>query len=106
MSSACLYILFFFLPEAKYEEKEINTPPLSYFCEHSTSLFSDIDEILLYERNIVEAFHLIFSSILDCVGTLVRSLLLTMQSFSKRSESSFRMTLVMITRSGTPLDAM
>ena len=63
---------------SKYEEKEINTPPLSYFCEHSTSLFSDMDEILLYERNIVEALRWNFGAItvahyaelLEAIGVL------------------------------------
>ena len=41
---------------AKYEEKEANTPSFSFFCDQSYSLFKDVDEIALFEKNVLEAF--------------------------------------------------
>ena len=43
---------------AKYEEKEANTPSFSFFCDKSYSLFKDVDEITLFEKNVLEAFNL------------------------------------------------
>lgn len=40
---------------AKYEEKEANTPSFSFFCDQSYSLFKDVDEIALFEKNALEA---------------------------------------------------
>ncbi|CBK24111.2 uncharacterized protein [Blastocystis hominis] len=48
---------------SKYEEKEINTPPFSYFCEHSTSLFKDMKEMILYEQSIIKALRWDFGAI-------------------------------------------
>ena len=39
---------------------EVNTPPFSYFCEHSTSLFQDMKEMLLYEQSIIKAYFSLF----------------------------------------------
>ncbi|KAM7453919.1 hypothetical protein BLSTO_05329 [Blastocystis sp. subtype 1] len=43
------------LVAAKYEEKEVNTPSFSFFCNQSYSLFKTVEEISLFEINVVEA---------------------------------------------------
>lgn len=47
-----------FLLIAKYEERESNVPSFSFFCESSNSLFSSIDEISVYERDVLQAYVL------------------------------------------------
>lgn len=86
---------------AKYEEKEINTPPFSYFCEHSTSLFKDMKEMILYEQSIIKAYSFYSLSSPAFAGTSVPSLSLITPNSSNRSEYYSKVTLTAGIRSVT-----
>lgn len=53
----------------KLEECEINIPSFSYFCGSSNRLFSSIDELHNYERNVLDVYFLFLYLIVDYIGT-------------------------------------